>query len=231
MQNLDLSLEIPGAPIVNRLTPEDDHEIDLDQSHPIDSMKNSYHPPHATENVRIPSMNQYGVPSDTEPFIHRSKWSKESDESDQNFIHQQLHEAMARLKEPGSLEVASAATLVGEINCHSIHVKGELNGALSSGGVVLIDSDAVLKGMIKNAEFVVVLGTVTARANEVAIRCHGLVILAASAKVIGHIQCRSVAIFEGTCLLGTVQSIPSDHAKRPSVQATLDNFSGPTVLH
>jgi cytoskeletal protein CcmA (bactofilin family) len=53
---------------------------------------------------------------------------------------------------------------------------------------------------------VILAGSVVVAPNALAIRCSGLVVLAQSARVIGHIQCRSIAIYEGARVVGTVQS-------------------------
>jgi cytoskeletal protein CcmA (bactofilin family) len=221
MQKLDLSLEIPGAPIVSHLVPDADSELDLDQPSLL----------HSIEHFETGYMTQNAGRVSVEKLINTRGSSRKTYNVNEASVHQQLHKAMEWLSQPDTLEVASAATLFGEVNCRSIHIKGELNGTLSSGGVVMLDPDAILKGTIRNAEFVIVAGTVAGSLNEAAIRCHGLVILAGSAKVIGHIQCHSVAIFEGACLVGTVQPLPYDDAQPSSLKSAQQHPSIFTALY
>ena len=99
-----------------------------------------------------------------------------------------------------------AATLSGDVVCHSLRLQGELSGSLVAKGLVHVEREAVVNGVIQRAEMVIVEGTVAGPANAVAIRCNGLVVLGESARVVGHIQCRSVAIYQGACVVGTIQA-------------------------
>jgi cytoskeletal protein CcmA (bactofilin family) len=215
MQKLDLSLDIPGALIVHYEAPDDDLELDFDQptlSSPTD--------PRGA--ARLESLE--GSPTHT----HASGKAGSLNEAS---IHEQLCQALQLLGQPDTLEVAPAATLLGDVNCRSIHIKGELSGALSSGGVVMLDPESVVKGIIRNAEFVVVAGTVAGSPNGVAIRCNGLVILAGSARVVGHIQCRSIAIFEGACLVGAVQPLHAEQAAGSSCRDSSHASSSLASVH
>lgn len=201
MQKLDLSLDIPGAPFVRWVPPEPDMEIDLDLvlkppdplgAHGVSSGAASpsfgplpSHPqgPQASHQDDQPSPNRDEVP-----------------------VYQQVKEALALLHQPDTVEVRPAATLMGDVNCKSIRIRGELSGTLMASDVVFLEEESVLRGVVRDAATVIVAGTVAGSPNGLAIRCNGLVVLASSARVVGHIQCRNVAIYEGARVVGTIQA-------------------------
>jgi cytoskeletal protein CcmA (bactofilin family) len=183
--HFDFGLEIPGATIVRR-----------------------YDPPEVTDLDRreLPGLAA-SEPALGAAISHASDLGGASPESVR--LTQSIHEAFGQLDRNDTLDVAPAATLIGEIHCQSIRIRGELTGAVSALGVVRVEPDAVVRGPIRGAQCVLVEGTVAGPVHGLAIRSEGLVLLAANARVIGHIQCRSVAIFEGASLVGTIQSVPA----------------------
>lgn len=202
MQKLNLSLDIPDAPFVRFLSPESDIEIDLDIVPDFDPPDPAYAQggASAAASVRLAQLPQNAQgPGPAHPFDQPSPCG------DGAPVHQQVREAMARLHQPDTLEVRPAATLMGDLNCKSIRIRGELSGTLMASSLVLLERGSVLRGVVRDAEMVIVAGTVAGSPNGLAIRCNGLVVLASSAQVIGHIQCRSVAIYEGARLVGTIQ--------------------------
>lgn len=204
MQKLDLSLDIPGAPFVRVVSPEPDVEIDLDLVSDFALHASVYAQGGAT--VAVPERQAQRPPNAQGPWPdHHFDQSPLS--LDAAPVRQQVREAMAVLYQPDTLEVRPAATLMGDLNCKSIRIRGELSGSLVASSLVLLEQESVLRGVVREAEMVIVAGTVAGSPNGLAIRCNGLVVLASSAQVIGHIQCRSVAIYEGARLVGTIQSI------------------------
>jgi cytoskeletal protein CcmA (bactofilin family) len=121
-------------------------------------------------------------------------------------IRHKVRQSLQHLEQAQTLVVRPAATLSGDVVCHSLRLQGELSGSLEASGLVHVEREAVVNGVIQRAEMVIVEGTVAVPANAVAIRCNGLVVLGESARVVGHIQCRSVAIYQGACVVGTIQA-------------------------
>ncbi len=121
-------------------------------------------------------------------------------------IRHEVRQSLQHLEQAQTLVVRPAATLIGDVVCHSLRLQGELSGSLEAHGLVHVEREAVVNGVIQRAEMVIVEGTVAGPANAVAIRCNGLVVLGESARVVGHIQCRSVAIYQGACVVGTIQA-------------------------
>ena len=121
-------------------------------------------------------------------------------------IRHKVRQCLQHLEQAQTLVVRPAATLSGDVVCHSLRLQGELSGSLVAKGLVHVEREAVVNGVIQRAEMVIVEGTVAGPANAVAIRCNGLVVLGESARVVGHIQCRSVAIYQGACVVGTIQA-------------------------
>lgn len=122
-------------------------------------------------------------------------------------IRQKLRHSWQNLDQSQTLVVRPAATLSGDVVCHSLRLQGELRGSLMANGVVHVEREALFNGVIRQAEMVIVEGTVVGPANALAIRCDGLVVLGESARVVGHIQCRSVAIYQGASVVGTIQAL------------------------
>jgi cytoskeletal protein CcmA (bactofilin family) len=207
MQKLDLSLDIPGAPFVRFVRPEPDVEIDLD-------LDLNFDPPGLTgDRGGAPvaaSARLASLPQRTQSPQPPHHFDQPSLSGDSVPLQQQVREAMALLHQPDTLEVRPAATLMGDLNCKSIRVRGELSGTLVASSVVLLEHESVLRGVVRDSETVIVAGTVAGSPNGLAIRCNGLVVLASSARVVGHIQCRSVAIYEGARLVGTIQPLTRD---------------------
>lgn len=150
----------------------------------------------------------HGVPH--EPKVLQAQELSVSPEDAQ--VRQKVLAALRDLQPSETSTVPVAATMAGDLVCKSIRVQGELCGSVKASGLVYLEDGAVLNGQILGAEIVILAGTVSADVNQVAVRCSGLVVLAQSARVVGHIQCRAVAIYEGACLVGTVQCLPSSQA-------------------
>lgn len=191
MQKLDLSLDIPGAPFVRYAAAEPDP--DTAEAYAVDAA--------------------WPMPGPLEAHPARSVWvdksaSTESGElaAEDVEVRQKVMDALRQFGHAEMSVVPSDATVQGDLVCKSIRIQGELSGSVSASGLVWVEEGAVLNGRVLEAEMVVLFGTVATAVNQAAIRCSGLVVLAESARVIGHVQCGAVAIYQGARLVGTVQT-------------------------
>ncbi len=263
MQKLDLSLDIPGAPIVRYAGPEPEWEnvpaldaeasfaaplrvvgldvvVDAPRDEPAlpkapehadagpwqgrsaeDGLAEAQarrRPPHlrAVPSVRAAPVAAPEAVAGGSEVGARSREDFEQEEAttapvrpEDAEVRQKVLEALRRVGATETSTVPAAATVAGDLTCKSIRVQGELRGSVTASGLVYLEDGAVLNGRIKEADMVIVAGAVSAAVNQVAVRCNGLVVLAESARVVGHIQCRAVAIYEGARVVGTVQSYPA----------------------
>lgn len=192
MHGLDLSLEIPGAPVVCRSRC---------------AHSNAQHKPAITVfedgiDVSLNSASWIKPPL----MAPQDRLGVRPPMADEALVRQNVAEALRQATLGQTTVVPAAATMTGELACGAIQIQGELSGSVTASGLVYIERDAVLIGPVKGAEMVILAGTVLVPPHATAIRCTGLVVLAQSARVIGHIQCGSIAIYEGACLVGTVQA-------------------------
>lgn len=193
MQKLDLSLDIPGAPFV-RYLPADSElgGADADMASIAMNPGFGFSMPDAAAALRV----------ETAPVPAAMA-------ADDLEIRERVIEAFKQFGRTEMSVVPADANVRGNLTCKSIRIQGELTGSVCASGLVVVEEGAVLNGQILGADIVVLFGTVAATVNQAAIRCKGLVVLAESARVIGHVQCASVAIYQGARLVGTVQACPS----------------------
>ncbi len=201
MHKLDLSLDIPGAPVVYRVRSEEPGVEMIPAPPPYEEDLWANEPSMAP--ATRPQAARF-VSAGARHDVARSPLT-----ADDLRVRQCVTEALNRAERTETSVVPAAATMSGDLVCHAIQIQGELSGSVSASGLVYVEANAVLNGHIKSAEMVILAGTVVVAPNELAIRCSGLVVLAQSARVIGHIQCRSIAIYDGARVVGAVQSFIS----------------------
>ena len=192
MQKLDLSLDIPGAPFVRYLPESDPARADADLASLAMSPGFGLSMPKTTAALKV----------DAAPVP--AALAAEDLE-----VREKVIEALKQFGRSEMSVVPADATVRGDLTCKSIRIQGELTGSVRATGLVVVEEGAVLNGQVLQAEIVVLYGTVAATVNQAAIRSKGLVVLAESARVIGHVQCGSVAIYQGARLVGTVQACPT----------------------
>ena len=212
MRKLDLSLDIPDAPYIlcvqgsNGLDPQREPAgLRNGVAAQSDDWRREFVP-------RGPVSGGGGLralPSAQTKMAVNQMFSEEvcSMRAEGQRIRQKMCESWQHLDPAQTLVVRPAATLSGDVVCHSLRLQGELRGSLMASGWVHVQPEAVFNGIIQRSDMVIVEGTVAGLANALAIRCNGLVVLAKSARVVGHIQCRSVAIYEGASVVGTIQAL------------------------
>lgn len=195
MLKLDLSLDIPGAPFVRYVSVEGEQGGFADDTGP-----------HSARSVFGISMPKAAAAAALEVEAPPQSASVAADDLE---IREKVIEAFKQFGRTEMSVVPTDATVRGNLTCKSIRIQGELTGSVCASGLVIVEEGAVLNGQILQAGIVVMFGTVAATVNQAAIRCIGLVVLAESARVIGHVQCGAVAIYQGARLVGTVQACPA----------------------
>ncbi|MES2887121.1 MAG: polymer-forming cytoskeletal protein [Pseudomonadota bacterium] len=193
MQKLDLSLDIPGAPFVRNMPVEGEQGDSGDGERP-----------HPASSVFGFSMQRAATALAVETLPLPTSVAADDLE-----VREKVIEAFKQFGRTEMSVVPADATVRGHLTCKSIRIQGELTGSVCASGLVVVEEGAVLNGQVVQAEIVVMFGTVAATVNQAAIRCKGLVVLAESARVIGHVQCGAVAIYQGARLVGTVQACPA----------------------
>lgn len=173
METLDLSLDIPGAPL-NRCA----------YMPPIPIAKS---PPRSP---RPPSAVHEGLG----PI-------------DELKVRERVNMVIAQLRSDGAVIVPSNAVMLGDITAPAVGVNGKVAGNVRATGSIHVRVGAAVHGTVDCKHCVLIAGTVTTGSNGVAIRSDDWVVLASTAHIVGHIKCRSVFIYDGAKVLGTIQPI------------------------